>query len=225
MLIWFIALVIFSFIRGYGHEVRGNIEEIQSFSIWDRLLFQVVIGIIAGILFGSYSYLFSRLTARKYSFTKTLVAASTGYALIILTFILFVFRALERLFSIDLDAASFRSLFSSGQGIVIVFYCYLVGFIIEFISQVNRNFGPGNLSKMIRGKFYTPKQEDRIFMFLDMRSSTTIAEKLGHLQYSRLLQDCFRDIDAVAPFLRRSIPVCRRRSSAHMEEKPGIAGQ
>lgn len=35
---------------------------------------------------------------------------------------------------------------------------------------------------------------ERIFMFLDIRSSTTIAEDLGHLQYFELLNDFFRDI-------------------------------
>jgi len=35
---------------------------------------------------------------------------------------------------------------------------------------------------------------ERIFMFLDIRSSTTIAEDLGHIQYFELLNDFFRDI-------------------------------
>jgi class 3 adenylate cyclase len=35
---------------------------------------------------------------------------------------------------------------------------------------------------------------ERIFMFLDIRSSTTIAEELGHIQYFELLNDFFRDI-------------------------------
>ncbi len=35
---------------------------------------------------------------------------------------------------------------------------------------------------------------ERIFMFLDIRSSTTIAEELGHMQYFELLNDFFRDI-------------------------------
>ncbi len=35
---------------------------------------------------------------------------------------------------------------------------------------------------------------ERVFMFLDLRSSTTIAEKLGHIQYFELLNDFFRDI-------------------------------
>ncbi len=38
----------------------------------------------------------------------------------------------------------------------------------------------------------------RIFMFLDIKSSTTIAESLGHIRYFELLNDFFRDIgDAI----------------------------
>ncbi len=36
-----------------------------------------------------------------------------------------------------------------------------------------------------------PKEEVRIFMFLDMKSSTTIAERLGHVKYYNLLNDFF----------------------------------
>jgi|AntRauTorckE6833_2_1112554.scaffolds.fasta_scaffold07625_3 adenylate cyclase len=32
-------------------------------------------------------------------------------------------------------------------------------------------------------------------MFMDLRSSTTYAEKLGHLKYSELIQDCFHEVN------------------------------
>ena len=47
---------------------------------------------------------------------------------------------------------------------------------------------------MIKGEFYHPKEENRIFMFLDLKSSTTIAEQLGHSKYSQLIQTCFLDV-------------------------------
>ena len=36
-------------------------------------------------------------------------------------------------------------------------------------------------------------------MFLDLKDSTTIAEKLGHFKYSQLIQDCFFDLNEVVP--------------------------
>lgn len=37
-------------------------------------------------------------------------------------------------------------------------------------------------------------------MFLDLKSSTTIAENIGHMRYSQLIQDCFIDLSVVQNF-------------------------
>jgi adenylate cyclase len=50
------------------------------------------------------------------------------------------------------------------------------------------------LINVMLGKYHHPKDEDRIFMFLDLKSSTTYAERLGHTLYCRLIQDCFHDL-------------------------------
>jgi adenylate cyclase len=59
---------------------------------------------------------------------------------------------------------------------------------------MNRKFGPGTLIKYLTGKYFNPIEENRIFMFLDLKSSTTFAEKLNHILYSRLIQDCFSEL-------------------------------
>jgi adenylate cyclase len=46
----------------------------------------------------------------------------------------------------------------------------------------------------LSGRYYRPRQELRIFMFLDMRSSTAIAEEIGDTRYFQLLNDVFADI-------------------------------
>jgi adenylate cyclase len=63
-----------------------------------------------------------------------------------------------------------------------------------FLLQVNDKFGPGILLKFLAGNYHQPKKEERIFMFMDMRSSTTIAEKIGNEKYFNLLNDVFSDI-------------------------------
>jgi adenylate cyclase len=59
---------------------------------------------------------------------------------------------------------------------------------------VSEKFGQGVLLNFIMGKYHRPKEEMRIFMFMDLKSSTTYAEKLGHIKYSQLIQDCFYDL-------------------------------
>jgi len=48
--------------------------------------------------------------------------------------------------------------------------------------------------KFMLGKYRKPIGEHRIFMFLDIKSSTTLAERLGLENYYALLNDFFNDI-------------------------------
>jgi len=66
----------------------------------------------------------------------------------------------------------------------------------QFMLQVNDKFGPGVLWKLITGRYYHPREEERVFMFLDLKSSTAIAEKLGHRQFFEFLRDVYQDITA-----------------------------
>jgi len=68
--------------------------------------------------------------------------------------------------------------------------------ILLFVSEVSDNLGQGVLKNFLTGKYHKPREEERIFMFLDMKSSTTIAEKLGHVRYYKLLNDYYADITA-----------------------------
>lgn len=41
----------------------------------------------------------------------------------------------------------------------------------------------------------TPTEDRRIFLFLDLNSSTNLAERLGHINYSMFLSACFDDFE------------------------------
>ena len=60
-----------------------------------------------------------------------------------------------------------------------------------FYAEVSNHIGHTNLLKLLSGRYHNPVAETRIFLFLDMKSSTTIAEKLGHEQYFNLLRDFY----------------------------------
>ncbi|HVG42285.1 MAG TPA: adenylate/guanylate cyclase domain-containing protein [Chitinophagaceae bacterium] len=62
------------------------------------------------------------------------------------------------------------------------------------ILEVNDKYGPGLFWSMLKGQYLQPKREDRIFIFLDINESTTIAEQLGHEKYFYMLRRFFSDI-------------------------------
>ena len=63
-----------------------------------------------------------------------------------------------------------------------------------FYAEMSENIGQGVMANFFTGKYHRPIEEDRIFMFLDMRSSTTIAEQLGHIKYFKLLRQYYADL-------------------------------
>jgi adenylate cyclase len=58
---------------------------------------------------------------------------------------------------------------------------------------VNDKYGPGVFLAFLLGRYFHPRREERIFMFLDLRGSTNIAEKLGEDRYFNFLKDAYRD--------------------------------
>ena len=64
----------------------------------------------------------------------------------------------------------------------------------QFMIQVSDKFGQGLLYDFLTGKYFNPVMEDRIFMFLDLKSSTLIAERIGHHHFFRFLREVFKDI-------------------------------
>ena len=63
-----------------------------------------------------------------------------------------------------------------------------------FFSEISEYLGNAVLYNFLFGKYHRPKQEIRIFMFLDMKSSTTIAEQMGHKKYFDLLKMYYSDM-------------------------------
>jgi adenylate cyclase len=61
-------------------------------------------------------------------------------------------------------------------------------------AGISENLGHSVLVNFFTGKYHKPREEIRIFMFLDMKSSTAIAEKLGHIKYFELLREYYSDL-------------------------------
>lgn len=76
---------------------------------------------------------------------------------------------------------------------------------IRFLFALSQKLGPGVLGKWMRGYYHVPREEKRIFMFLDMKDSTTLAERLGNMEFSALVRDFF--VDLTLPVLQTKAEV------------------
>jgi adenylate cyclase len=59
---------------------------------------------------------------------------------------------------------------------------------------VRKLHNPGEIRRLLTGRYHYPVEETRVFLFADVVGSTGIAERLGHMAYSSFLRDCFSDI-------------------------------
>lgn len=190
--------------REFGQEVVQP-EDFVPMNMLERIRFHVIIGVFAGVIFGSLEYVFDKYIYKRMSFGRTLLVSSAMYLLAVLLLITFGMRAFTRIVGVEMSWEIYHEYMSSGEMILLIFYCFVIGFFIDLFREIDKKFGPGNLLKMIRGDFYSPKEEQRIFMFLDLKDSTGIAERLGHLKYSELIQDCFMDVSEVVVQYKASI--------------------
>jgi adenylate cyclase len=55
--------------------------------------------------------------------------------------------------------------------------------------------GKGVLRNLFFGRYHTPREQKRIIGFVDLTSSTSIAEKLSPQEYSSFIRDFFYDLD------------------------------
>jgi adenylate cyclase len=81
--------------------------------------------------------------------------------------------------------------------ITLFIFLILLGITLSFLRAVGNRFGHGILINYLLGKYREPIEEYRIFMFIDLNKSTSIAEQLGHVRYSRFLNKCFSDLSSL----------------------------
>jgi adenylate cyclase len=82
------------------------------------------------------------------------------------------------------------------QFVVAVAGSFVAALVVNFVGQVNGLLGRGVLVGLILGRYHRPREEVRIFLLIDLRESTQIAERLGNLRYHAFLSRFISDVTA-----------------------------
>jgi adenylate cyclase len=70
-----------------------------------------------------------------------------------------------------------------------ILYWLILFVITQLYIEINEKYSPGVFVDILRGKYIQPKNENRIIMFIDLKDSTPIAEKLGHAENFKFIRD------------------------------------
>lgn len=152
-------------------------------------------GLIGGILGGGILVLIQeRLQDKPYAYSILIVAFS--FLGIVISINLIMRYAIPLFNNYDnsqpsamLDAKIFDKLSIKAA----IAWSFIVA-ATQLLLQINNKFGDGVFFNLLIGRYNTPKKEDRVFMFIDLNSSTEIAERLGDKSYHDLLRDFYADI-------------------------------
>jgi adenylate cyclase len=171
-------------------------------ALWTNLLINALATILAGLIGGAILVSTLQRWVRNNPYGQAILFILLAFTLIIcfVTILAFVTRAtisgeevIQRkdiLYHIGAHVRSLRFLKDYFLWLFIVM-CTIAGFMI------NDKYGPGNLRSFFMGRYFRPQREEHIFMFLDLRASTYIAQVLGEQQYFNFIKDVIRDATPV----------------------------
>ncbi|MCK4666010.1 adenylate/guanylate cyclase domain-containing protein [Candidatus Dependentiae bacterium] len=72
-----------------------------------------------------------------------------------------------------------------------VIFSFFLTFFFSSTMDLFRLLGPRTFKSFLTGKYYKPKEENLIFMFLDIKNSTTLAEKIGNKKFLSFLSEFY----------------------------------
>ena len=64
-------------------------------------------------------------------------------------------------------------------------------FVFVSLTSIAQLIGPKVLGSLVTGRYYRPREEHRIILFLDLVGSTGIAERIGNVRFHALLSETF----------------------------------
>ena len=199
-MLWAMGGILYSLIE-YG--ILGNSEVYPStnnpYQFETSILSSFISSLLTGLLIGVIE---TKIIARYFKtkiFWQKIVLKTGLYLSLIVLLLLFT---LLYLFSTRLDVSIFDTaaiesilLFVSDFSFwSIMIFAGVSTILTLFLAEVSDYLGGGVFRNFFTGKYHQPREEERIFMFLDMNASTTIAEKLGNKEYFQLLRKYYADI-------------------------------
>ncbi len=198
-IIWFLFSQIFLL---SDYAAVGNFTDVPDSAIQlapDIYFFAVFAVTVVGLLVGTVEVRYLNNRFAHQSFSRKILYKTLFYSflLFLVTVTTFPIAAAMELDTGLLDARVWDKLtaFLGSKTYLgtVVQLATMLG-VSLFYAEISEHMGPRVLTNFITGKYHKPKEETRIFMFSDMKSSTRIAEQIGHSRYFELLRAYYTDL-------------------------------
>ncbi len=181
-----------------GMQPQAYYVDRAEFLPWLPTVISILIG--GALVLVEYTF-FERLYLRL-THWKALVTRLVTTAVIIVFGVLLVSVGREILLegrALAESLADALAFIQTDIALSLLVYMFLLSILLNFFRQLGNHFGHGLILNFITGRYSQVKEEHRTFMFIDLDNSTTLAEQLGHVKYSRFLKRCFDDLSDILP--------------------------
>jgi adenylate cyclase len=194
-------MVLFSIFRYFAlvdePGISINIEYKGFYNFRAHILSFALGGFLIGILYATIEFLIDKFIAKRTSLVFTIILE------IVLTFVSIIgISNLVLNWWVNLENIPFiitsNWWYKDNSFLPALIYVGISIILYSLITIVFEKFGRGEFFNMLLGRYKQPQETKRIFMFLDLSSSTAIAERLGHYKYSQFIQDFFYDLNEVS---------------------------
>lgn len=181
---------------------RNKIKRLLRYGLYTSLVFTLIFFIDTSTLYFSqvfFGFIFGILVGLLEDFTShrryTNISLPLQFLVKILGIILIVIMLTSIIMMIhnlrpdDLYRYVRQSEVSSPLVLALV-----VAFTVMTYFQIEKLIGKNMLINYLNGRYRKPKKEIRVFLFIDLKSSTTLSEKLGNDVYYSFLNDAIYEM-------------------------------
>ncbi len=192
---WYLSFLFYAFLTGENQIFKVYLNFLKVDNIYIVIfVLSLSISILFSVIDGLFSFRLWRFFPRRLiTLLKSVFYFASAFILILIAARLPIKIYTQKNYTEILDQMPDIDV----HFIRFLVYFYVAGFLITFFREVIKRVGRRNFRNWVFGLLNKPMEQERIFMFVDMKKSTTIAEQLGHKKFSRLVQDVFTDLAVV----------------------------
>lgn len=151
-----------------------------------------LLGFATGFLIGITELFLLKNWLRNLSFFLHLIGKSL--TLIAIMYLTFVILNLLDVFISGISWSEYLRVILQKDTLFGVLEYFLVIIFLLFFVNLDRLLGPGVLLGYVTGRYHRPRREERVFMFLDLKGSTTLADEMDADHYFRFLHRYFSEM-------------------------------
>ena len=208
LLFWTTALPLFAAFRYYGINYELGVvidqEAARLYAMDNLFVSYAFVGALIGLFYATIEFWIDKYLNRHLPLALTVLINAVLVSIAVISCSFLTFKIFSNIYDAPYDI-SLGWWYQDKSFWAHFLYIPFASLVFSLLVIVTDNYGTGLFWKIVLGHYKSPKEENRIFMFLDMKDSTAIAEKIGHLKFSQLLQDCFYELNELAPLFKAEI--------------------